>query len=523
VKRRAALALVLLLGAWLRARHVSEAFLFGDELHSLPVLDLPWRRVLAAFDLEGSGLALPLLQKLSVSALGSSLLALRLPALLPALLALVLLPVLGRRVVSAEGALIATALAAASPFLVFYARFARSYSLVLLLALVFTWAAVRVADRSASPRLGCVALALCGGLLPWAHLTSAGFVAVTAAAALLAVSLQPQAGKRLRAVLAACLGAAALAAALHLPAAARAAAVVARKQDERYESAFSPLDVVALLAGGHAVGALLAAATLVAAVVRLRAVGPRALPLAAAALLPVPLVFAGQPYGDPYAYARYAIAALPAALLLLGELGAAGLRRVPAAERALPVLAPALAVLGACAGPLGARDDGRHANTYLALLPLPAFDAPFPAVPAAYDRIEDGAVIVETPALVNRSRQLYRAYYLRHRRPTLLGFLPEEGPAPPGPHVSLLEPRLLAGRADYLVVHRDPELEVSRYWRFVYEEAWPRTGGPRALMERQADWGRPLARPSPELVERLRRRFGPPVVENEELLVFRLR
>lgn len=524
MRERVALALLLLLGAWLRVRHVGGAHLFGDELHSLPALGLPWRRVLAAFDMEGSGLALPLLQRLALELLGPSLVALRLPALLPAVAALLLLPLLARSVVSRNGALFATALLSASGFLAFYARFARSYSLVLLLALVFTWAACRLADEAAPEAGWYVALGLSGGLLPWAHLSALAFVAATGAAALLAVAAAPATRGRLLPLATSLGGAALLALALHLPAAPRVLAFVTQKQDERYEGRFGPLDVAMLMAGGRLAGLLLTLLVLAGAGLLLRARGRRALPLVVAALAPVPLVFAAGPYGDPYAYARYAIAALPAAFLLAGEILGRGLHAMgPAAARLAPLLAPALAIGLAARGPLGAVEAGPYANSYLELQPLAAFDAPFPELPAAYPALAPGSVIIETPALVNRSRQLYRNYYLQHRHPTLLGFLPEEGEAPPGPHVSLREPRRLADRADYLLVHRDPEAEVTRYWQFVYGVAWPRLGGSRVLMERQADWGRPLPRPAPELIERLRRHFGPPLVEDDALLLFRLR
>ena len=58
-------------GFWLRLRWVASAFLFGDEMHSLRLLPLSYREIVATFDRVGSGLALPLLQKLSVDLFGT--------------------------------------------------------------------------------------------------------------------------------------------------------------------------------------------------------------------------------------------------------------------------------------------------------------------------------------------------------------------------------------------------------------------------------------------------------------------
>jgi hypothetical protein len=171
---------------------------------------------------------------------------------------------------------------------------------------------------------------------------------------------------------------------------------------------------------------------------------------------------------------------------------------------------------------LRAIPDGPFANSYLAIEPLPAFNVPFPGRPAAYAAIEAEATIIETPALTHRSRLLYRNYHLQRRRTVLVGFLPDEGPVPPGPHIAI-RPREIAGRADYLFVHRDAEREADRYWRFVYGVAYPKTGGSAALMERLAAFGRPLPIPETALFERLERLYGPPAFQDADVLVFRLR
>ncbi len=515
------LVLLLALGTGLRLRHAATAYLDGDELHSLPTLDYPYQRVVRTFDYEGSGVALPLLQKLSVDIVGHSLLALRLPALVPSLLTLLLLPVLCWRLLGPGPALVATALLSVNGFHIFYSSFARSYGLVVLLALLVLWLAARMLDDAPASRRDVTALAVAAGLLPWAHLTSLPFVAAVLAALLVArwLAVGPRA---VRPVLLASTGAAVVMAALYLPALKRVLEVAGLKAAERYEGAFDAIDVVGLLALGHrASGWALLALLVAAAAVVVRLEGVRRLPLLVGALAPIPLVFVVRPYGDAYAYARYAIPALPAMILLIGAASrhASGRWGTPRIW-AMGALATALGL--AALGPLRAIDDGPFAMSYLALEPLPAFDARYPQRPAAYAAIEPAASIIEAPALINRSRLLYRNYYLAAPRTTLMGFLPDEGPLPPGPHVAV-RPSELAGKADYLFVHRDVEREADRYWRFVYQTAWPRVGGARALMERQAAFGRPLPRPEPSLLARLERRFGAPVFADEDVLVYRLR
>ncbi len=518
------LVALLAIGVALRVRHVSTAFLDGDELHSLPSLDYPYKRLVRSFDYEGSGLALPLLQKLSVDLLGPGVTALRLPALLPALLTLLLVPWFLWRPMGAGPTLVATAVLVANGFHAFYAAFARSYGLVGLLSLLLVVLASRLVEAERPRPRNVVGLALVAGLLPWAHLTTAPFVAAVFAALLLARWWSGGGASRLLPVCAAAAGAAVIVTALYAPALPRVLEVTRLKSSERYEGHFDAVDVAGLMAlGDRASGWGLLVLLATAAALVLRFEGIRRLPIVVGALSPIPLIFVVRPYGDAYAYARYAMPALPVIILLV----AAGLR-IATREVQLSPRAWALAALGlalglSSVGPLAATDDGPFANSYLTLEPLPAFDAPYPAQPGAYRAIPPDASIIEMPALLeNRACLLYRNYYLRQPRTTLMGFLPEEEPVPPGPYKAA-RPHQLAGQADYLFVHRDVEREADAYWRFVYQSAWPRLGGSRALMERQARFGRPLPKPEPALLERLERRFGAPAFADDVVLVYRLR
>lgn len=103
----------------LRLHAVGGAFLFGDELWSLWLLSQPYGELFGRFDSGGAGLALPILQKASVDLFGYSLLAVRLPSLVPALTTVVLVAMTGSRVVSSRAALFAAAILATSSMHIF--------------------------------------------------------------------------------------------------------------------------------------------------------------------------------------------------------------------------------------------------------------------------------------------------------------------------------------------------------------------------------------------------------------------
>jgi len=519
-------AALLVLGAWLRLRHSTTAFLFGDELHSLRLLALPYRDLFATFDMQGSSFALPILQKAAIDLLGARLVALRLPAILPGIATLCLLPCAGRRLVSPTGALFATALLATSTFHVFYSGFGRSYSLIALIALLVVIAATRVlADVRPGPG-PYAALAVTGGVLPWVHLETSTFVLAVAVTTVVAAALLPNQRRRVPFLLLAFGASAALAVALLFPDWPHVFEYVARKHHDG-AARFGLTDAATVLAGSATGGLVLIALVPLGAALVVQRLGAARVPLAVAALAQLPIVFALEPFGGPYAFARYCTAALPAAALVCGELLAwiAALARV---DRAAPWSAVLLGGALALVGPLEMTDDGPYANTYLSLAPLPAFDVAFPAMPEAYRRLEPNALIVEAPAIEDKSRQLYRNYYLQHRRPTLIGYLPEDGPTPPGPHVAIGPPWDLEKRADYLVLHRDVASEVDRYWHFVYQEALPRVGGATSLMHQLANFDRTngrltLRRPTAETLAVLGRRYGPPLYEDASVVVYRLR
>ena len=124
------------LGAWLRVRHVGDAFLFGDEFHSLRDMQGSYLQTLSHFSETGAGLALPFLQKALIDLFGAGHWSLRAPAWLPGLLLLFSIYPLVRGRFGNTVALLTTAWVAIEPLLVFYSHFGRIYSTVALLSLL---------------------------------------------------------------------------------------------------------------------------------------------------------------------------------------------------------------------------------------------------------------------------------------------------------------------------------------------------------------------------------------------------
>jgi hypothetical protein len=258
--------------------------------------------------------------------------------------------------------------------------------------------------------------------------------------------------------------------------------------------------------------------------------------LAAAAILgPAVVLVATLPPGMDFAYSRYLASALPAWIVLLAWAPVVLARRVfrdgaRADRAALAVALGSLATSHLC-GPLGPfrPREGAFANTYLALQELPAFDAPFPDLPAFYRELgadPSPARIVETPPIYTRAVLLYRNYALQHGKDVRLGWI---GDVPRGvrgrPYVPLLE--FDRAEADYVILHRDPLPEVNAYFRYVYEDVWPlidRPGDASFMKLHEKIYGQNL--PSSEATDpvaaRLRNLFGPAHYKDQSILVWKL-
>ena len=179
-------------------------------------------------------------------------------------------------------------------------------------------------------------------------------------------------------------------------------------------------------------------------------------------------------------------------------------------------------------GPLVSRWDAHpFSNSYLALRSLPAFDERWPETSPLYDQLaNDESVhrIIEAPQLVTRSVLLLRHHQLVHRKEVDVGWI---GPASAGLTRAYVriddDEELAAAEADVLVFHRNQQLELERYWTFVYDQAWPRheNATDRSFMERHRALWKAYG-PLPGIVQRLRDRLGEPFYEDEAVLAWRL-
>jgi hypothetical protein len=542
----AAIAIALLLGTWWRLRNVGGALLFGDELHTLRDISGGYGDVLSQFSATGSGMALPLLQRISIDLFGAGHWSIRAPAWLAGLGLLYLTLPWARRILGSQRAAVyALALVAGHPLLIFYSHFGRAYSLVALLSLLLLERLMAVVDGRASARASLPWLTALTALLPWVHPTALGFVLPAYAGALLALQLDRErpAAQRSRAIegVFVALGLGGLTCALlHLPAAGSMRAFLEAKTTDDYYGSFGVGDVAALLFGGRTIAVAMVLGFFGSATLLVRQWGARSLPLLLACLGPAVTIGMLRPYGDAYAYARYVLPGVVPAFMVIGwglewvmEQSPVYVRRPVVRATALGVALLGLHVLSGSFSPLVAR-DGPHANTYLGMLPLAAFDREWPEAPPFYRTLRQRAEsspaplrIVEMPALTTRTRHLYRSHYRVHRVDTSLAPTTGEWPRiPHGPYVSLHGSEWTTrADADYLVVHLDIAREVKDYWRFVYEDTVPQLAWPGlpALLQRHERYGGALLPADPTLISQLERELGEPSYRDAYIAVWKLR
>jgi hypothetical protein len=102
------------------------------------------------------------LERLAVTLLGTGEYALRLVPLLAGLGALYLFPAVARRYVSAPARIVALAIVALAPFLVYYSSEVKQYSLDVLVALGVLWAAAELRDRRPGTALKAALIGVLG-------------------------------------------------------------------------------------------------------------------------------------------------------------------------------------------------------------------------------------------------------------------------------------------------------------------------------------------------------------------------
>jgi len=535
------LALVVtavIFGSLVRVWNIPTAFLFGDELHSLRLLGAGFQKVISTYDTWGTGLALPAMQLALTKLLGFNHWSIRLPALLGGLAALGSLYIVAKPIIGRMGAALAVCFLAVNPIHIFYSGFGRSYALMCFLSLLLLGCLHRMTERQGVRKLHYVTLALLCGLLPYLHLVSLGLVLPVVGATGLVLGLTPPIRARLGWFVASVVAGGALSVLLYLPAWESTLHFIRTKTSTEYYGQFGVVDVVTLLAGTHAGAYILLLTAPVLAALFLKKHGRSGVPIVVGFVGPPLLLVLAKPAGDAYAYARYLMSTIPALTLLTAWGVVACVDRCVDSKSVRRVtsltLGVALSSLMFLAGGYGLRHtpDGPYVNTYISMYPLPAFDVAYVDQPAFYQTLQNGnesVKIIETPALGNRSRHLYRAYYLQHRRETYLAFYPMElSPVPAGPYVWLGAPDWhLRTDADYLIVHLDVLEEVHRYWKFVYEQYGELidNGPSKAYMTRHLRYyrNRGLPKPSPAFLQHLTTKLGVPFHADADMLVWKLR
>ena len=536
--KRSGLALVLVLvalvlGAYLRLDGVAQEPLFGDEYHTKDTSSAPYAEIVTSFDRVGSHVVLPLLQRMALDVFGDGVVSMRLPALIPGLLALFLFFPLTRRIVGPLPAALATLALALSPMHVYYSRFGRSYALVVLLALVLGASVMRaLAPRSAERRAKAwwSLAAFAAALLPYTHLSSAGLVAGIALCAIaLGARTEPAQWKAALATVGLALVALV---ALFLPVhEAVGEGLSFRENPDRPQGVFG---IAVLLCGGNTETFLILPLFAFGVLGLLRWRREAALVALAAVLGPSLLLLAKPPHGMEYAYARYLIGALPFVFLAAAWGLVSLLRRLAGAQGEVVAGLSGALLLGASFvfGPIGPlhRERGAFANTYLAWRRLPAFDVPFPSPSPFYATLRDdpGATcVVEAMPLLSRAVLVYRNYERQHGKRVRVGWTGEV-PRSLGSGAYAPLKGLTSEDADYLILHRDLPREVAEYWRFVYDEASSETSrlGDAGLMSRhQTHFVEGQRHASPEstasAAAALRNIYGPAFYKDEHLLVWK--
>lgn len=525
---------VVLAGVWIRLANLTDLPLFGDENHTLLASTGTYGEILSYFDTVGSHMALPFLQHLSQDLFGQGILAMRLPAIVPALLTLLLLWPLGRHLVGSPAALVATATLALSPVHVFYSRFARTYALSALLALLLVDALRRATGESPRARHWLL-VGLWSALLPYVHLSSAGLIVSLAAASLWLVWRRDRTVRALVTPLVCFALAGAVCALMFLPARESLTDYLSKIKGQGFLEGIGLLDVPTVLAGGRVAGALLLVGVPLGATLMIVREHRSGVLASAAIAGPLIAMLAFKPNGMAYAYARYVHVALPVMLVVLGWLLVQLVRGfgagTPGRDRAAVVLGVGLALALHWTGPRAPWrvSNGPYDNTYLALRRLPPFDEPYPGTPEFYRQLaEDDSVtrIIEAPPMASRSVLLYRNYYLQHGKDTVFGLLmPKLETLLNGPYERVFDRELDQADADYLVVHMNVATEAAAYWNWVYHHAWSEPeGDPNAsYMIRHRIYLDPPGPINPEMVRPLNRRFGRPVYTDERIRVWKLR
>jgi hypothetical protein len=146
----AGLVIAIMIGTFLRLYLLRDQILLDDEWHGMnyaALINSFWG-VLTSFSLNlATSIPLNVYDYLLFKTIGWNETWLRLPSLIAGLASLIVFPILVRRVFNRRITFIFAALLAISPFLIFYSRMARPYSLVTLFGFSSIWAIYRWATK----------------------------------------------------------------------------------------------------------------------------------------------------------------------------------------------------------------------------------------------------------------------------------------------------------------------------------------------------------------------------------------
>jgi hypothetical protein len=172
------LAAAAIVGAFLRLYLIGDQVLIDDEWHGFYyVIGKSFGYLLTHFSIPGATCTpLHLYYHFLLKTVGWNELLLRLPSIVAGLLCLVVFPLLLRGILSRRATVIFSFLLAISPFLIFYSRFARPYSPEVLFSFITVISAYRWATSGQCR--DAVLCVICGAATVYFHLF--GIVAVAA-------------------------------------------------------------------------------------------------------------------------------------------------------------------------------------------------------------------------------------------------------------------------------------------------------------------------------------------------------
>ncbi|MCH8806866.1 MAG: glycosyltransferase family 39 protein [Planctomycetes bacterium] len=189
------LALAGLLGVALVLRlwGLNSCLWFDEVLTLVTIVRLPPGEIISTFPSQNQHMFYSALAFLSVSALGESAAALRLPSVVFGIASIVALFLLGRRVVGPQQALLACALVTVSYHHVWFSQNARGYMGLLFFTLLATWLWMEASSRRRVSWWVAYAVAIALGA--WTHMTMV-FVAAAHALTCAACELPGLLGRR---------------------------------------------------------------------------------------------------------------------------------------------------------------------------------------------------------------------------------------------------------------------------------------------------------------------------------------